>query len=236
MLAADATGAWLIGADRGTSYLTRVFSGPRAPREYRLEGNPRAVAVDHGAVWVVVQGARDNAVLRIDPATGKIMKRTHFPISSPIDTLTTGLGHVWVMGSSTAMLYRINPRTAHVTGQVDLGQRAGRPVVVLDRLQVSLTDSGGQTAYVDPRKVRHPLKLPCCAPGRGSGTETNGSGWSYDGPTGTVVRWSEHVPYNQTAVIHVADPPLYGGPCLTSIAAGAGAIWVTTGVGDSYHC
>ena len=65
-------GAWLVGVDeRGRSYLTRVFSGPRGKREYRLEDEPRAVAVGYGAVWVVVRGARDNQVLRIDPATGE---------------------------------------------------------------------------------------------------------------------------------------------------------------------
>ena len=66
---------------RGRSYLTRVFSGIRGKREYRLEDEPRAVAVGYGAVWVVVHGARDNQVLRIDPATGKVTKRTHFPSS-----------------------------------------------------------------------------------------------------------------------------------------------------------
>ena len=38
-------------------HLTRVFSGPRGKREYRLQDEPRAVAVGYGAVWVVVRGA-----------------------------------------------------------------------------------------------------------------------------------------------------------------------------------
>ena len=82
VLAADTAGAWLVGVDaRGRSYLTRVFSGPRGKREYRLQDEPRAVAVGYGAVWVVVRGARDNQLLRIDPATGKVTKRTRFPAS-----------------------------------------------------------------------------------------------------------------------------------------------------------
>ena len=71
VLAADTAGAWLIGVDaRGRFYLTRVFSGPRGKREYRLRDEPRAVAVGYGAVWVIVHGARDSELLRIDRATG----------------------------------------------------------------------------------------------------------------------------------------------------------------------
>jgi Protein kinase domain len=118
VLAADTAGAWLVGDDvRGRSYLTRVFSGPRGKREYRLQDEPRAVAVGYGGVWVIVHGARDSQLLRIDRATGKVTKRTRFPNSSPIDGLAAGLGSVWVVASSTGTLYRINPRSARVTGR-----------------------------------------------------------------------------------------------------------------------
>ena len=75
-----------------------------------------------------LRGARDNQVLRIDPATGEVTERTHFPTSSPIDGLAVGLGGVWVVASSTAMLYRINPRSAAVTGRSSTSEtRAARP-------------------------------------------------------------------------------------------------------------
>jgi len=40
----------------------------------------------------------------------------------------------------------------------------------------------------------------------------------------------------QTAFIHVTDPPFYGGLFLTSITAGAGAVWVTIAANNNYHC
>ena len=43
-------------------------------------------------------------------------------------------------------------------------------------------------------------------------------------------------PIKQTANIHVTDPPFYDGLCLTSIAAGAGAVWVTVAANVNYHC
>lgn len=162
VLAADTGGVWLIGVDqRRRSFLTRVFSGPRAKREYTLEDEPRAVAVGYRLVWVVTRGARSNHVLGIDPATGEVTKRTNFPSSSPIDGLTVGLGNVWVVASSTGRLYRIDPRSARVTGRLDLLGHAARPVVVLGAIWVGLSDSGGGTVTVDPRTL-NASHLDCC--------------------------------------------------------------------------
>jgi hypothetical protein len=235
VLAADAAGAWLIGVDpRGRSHLTRVFSGPRGKREYPLEDEPRAVAVGYGAVWVVTRGARSNQVLGIDPATGKVTKRIRFHHSNRIDGLTAGLGSVWVVASSTATLHRIDPRSAAVTGRIDLGKRGARPEVVLGAIWVGLSDLGGGTIVVDPRtlNVSH---LGCCPQERGYFTAGHGSIWTYDSPTGTVERWDGQT-HQEASNIDVTDPPFYNGLCLTSIAAGAGAIWVTVAANLNYHC
>ena len=62
-----------------------------------------------------------------------------------------------------------------------------------------------------------------------------GSIWTYDTPTGTVVRWDGR-PIKGASDIHVTDPPYYGGLCLTSLAAGAGAVWVTVAANVNYDC
>jgi hypothetical protein len=49
------------------------------------------------------------------------------------------------------------------------------------------------------------------------------------------VRWNPQT-YQQTAFIHLTDPPFYGGLCLTSIAAGANAVWVTVGESVNFRC
>jgi Protein kinase domain len=226
VLAADTGGAWLIGVDqRGRSHLTRVFSGLRGKREYPLEDEPRAVAVGYGAVWVVTRGAHSNQVLGIDPATGKVTKRIRFQRSNRIDALTAGLGGLWAVASSSAMLYRIDPRSAAVTGRIDLGERAARPVVVLGSIWVGLPDSRGDTVVVDPRTL-YVYHLGCCAPELGYFTAGHGSIWTYNIPTGSVVRFDGQT-HQPAANVRVADPPFADGPCLTSIAAGAGAVWVT---------
>src|SRR5204862_484130 len=94
-----------------------------------------------------------NTLVRIDPGTnqaGGSIIRKRFPTSSRIDALTAGLGSVWVGSSSTATLYRIDPRSRRVTGSVDLGERAARPEVVLGSIWVGLADSGGDTVIVRP--------------------------------------------------------------------------------------
>jgi len=235
VLAADAGGAWLIGVDqRGRSHLTRVFSGPRGKREYPLEDEPRAVAVGYGAVWVVTRGARSNQVLGVDPATGKITKRIRFHHSNRIDGLTAGLGGIWAVASSTAMLYRIDPRSARVTQRIDLGRRAARPEVVLGAIWVGLSDSRGDTVIVYPRTL-NVFHLGCCPPESGYFTAGKDSIWMYDSPTGTVERWDGQT-HQEVFNIDVTDPPFHKGLCLTSIAAGAGAIWVTVAADPNYRC
>jgi protein kinase-like protein len=241
VLAADRGGAWLVGVDlRGRALLTRILTEGRGKRVYVLDHEPRAVGVGYGAVWVVLRDARDSQVLRIDPDTGEVDKRTRFSASSPIDGLAVGLGSVWVVASSTGMLYRIDPRSAHVTGRVDLLAhdllaRAARPVVALGSIWVGLSDSGGGTRVVDPRTLSVRLYLDCCPLEWGYFTAGFGSVWLYDMPTGNVVRWDGQT-HDSDSVVHLTDPPFYKGMCLTSIAAGAGAVWVTVAANLNYHC
>ena len=48
----------------------------------------------------------------------------------------------------------------------------------------------------------------------------------FDNASGTVVRWGDDWEVERSIRV-VAVPPSAGGPCLSSIAAGAGALWVT---------
>jgi serine/threonine-protein kinase len=237
VLAADSDGAWLVGVDgRGRSLLTRVLSGARATHSYRLDREPRAVAAGAGAVWVLGAGLRDYQVLRVDPATGEVTARTRFPASSRIASLDVGLGRVWVVSSSTAVLYRIHPRLAAVTGRVDLGQRAGRPEVHFGIVEVGVSDAGGLALVIDPRTLSVGVREPFALEEGYDEDEGHGSVWGIDWPAGTVNRFDFDGDYSIDEVIAVAHPPKYGGPCLTSLAVGAGAVWVTVAPSASRTC
>jgi hypothetical protein len=228
VLAADEAGAWIVGVDgRGAGFLTRVLSGRGGKREYRLDVKPIGVAVHGRAVWVLARGSRRDQLLRVDPASGVVRARTRFPGSARLDSLTAGLGSVWVVGSASAILYRVEPRSATVTGRIDLGEPlAGRPGVRFGRIWVGVAD---ETAIVDPRSL-DVARLPCCPVEEGSSATGFGSTWVVHRPTGEVVRWSGTT-LQRVASVRLADSPFSGGPCLTSIAAGAGAVWVTVASG-----
>jgi YVTN family beta-propeller protein len=189
VLAADARGAWLVGVDeRGRSGLVRVLARGGGTRKYLLDHEPRAVAVGENAVWVLARGTREHQVLRIDPPTGEVTARTRFRASPGIDSLDVGLGAVWVVSSSSAVLYRIDPRSAAKTGQIDLGQRAGRPNVRFGAVWVGVSDYGLGTLVVDPRRLGF-TALGCCPLSGGYDTATGyGSIWYFDRSTGAVVR------------------------------------------------
>jgi Protein kinase domain len=242
VLAADEDGSWIVGLDdRSRPVLTSVLSGVSTTRDYRLDREPRAVAVGEGAVWVLVAGKRDYQVLRIDPSSGEVTARTRLRASARLSSLGVGLGQVWAMSSPTAVLYRIHPRSMEVTGRVDLGDRAGRPVVEHGAVFVGLSDSGGISLTVDPRTLEIVTWQPCCDP-LGNGydeVEGHGSTWLHDPTAGTVHRFAfnRQLGYSLDEAIAVTEPPRFnGGPCLTSIVTTADAVWVTLGYSTNLAC
>ena len=239
VLAADEDGAWIVGLDgRGRPVLTRVLTGAPTPRDYFLDREPRAVVADEGAVWVLGAGRRDNQVLRVDPTTGEVTARARFPASARLSSLGVGLGRVWAMSSSTAVLYRIDPRSAAVTGRVDLGQRASRPSIEPGVIAVGVSPSG--TLTVDPRTLEVVTWQGCCDLAEGYDTVFgHGSEWGYDWDSGTVNRFAFNrvTGYSLDEAIAVTEPPRYnGGPCITSIATTADAVWVTLGYSTNSAC
>ncbi len=234
VLDADEAGAWLVGVDGGgDGFLTRVLRGNGGKREYRVDVEPKAVAIGEGAVWLLGVGSRGNQVLRVDPATGGVTARVRFPASAQIDSLTLGPQAVWVVASSSATLYRIDPRSAKVTGHRDIGERAGRPNFRFGYVWVGVSDGGGDTVLVDARTLMIVAHLGCCALDVGSNASGYGSIWMADSQTGEVVRFDGETK-QIVDTIAVTDAPAWGGPCMTSIAAGAGGVWVTAA--PAYAC
>jgi streptogramin lyase len=160
--------------------------------------------------------------------------KARFPASARVDSLAVGFGDVWVVSSSTATLYRVDPRLTAVD-HVDLGRSAGRPAAVFGAIWITLADRGGDTLLVNPRTlgVQEDLGSPqgSTVPEVGA----FGSVWDYDARRGTVERWNPST-YQLHQLIPVTHPPFYYGSCLTSIAAGADAVWVTLAPAVNYAC
>jgi len=231
-LAADRDGAWIAGVDQtGASYLTSVRRGG-AKRDYRLDVEPKGVAVGEGAVWVL--GSRHgDQLLRVDPRTGAIAGRKRFPAATVVNSVTAGLRAVWVAGSSPELLYSIDPRRLAIRGRVPVGKGASRPVLRYGDVWIGA--SPGTTLIVDPISLKIRGSLTCCPPEEGSSSAGFGSTWMISWPTGGIVRFDADT-RQVAATIHLTDSAMYGGPCETSIAAGAGAVWVTVSPSGGYSC
>jgi Protein kinase domain len=225
-LAADRSGAWIVGVDKRGPVLMLIPRGG-GPRRFPLGGHPLAVATGNHAVWVLVHGRRNDRLLRFDPATSRKTVEHRFPLSSGVDTLTFGFRDLWLVGSRTAILYRVDPRSGSVRHS-DLGQTAGRPVAMAGDVWVNLSDYGGFTMPVDPRTLSGVANYAGVIGPRGTvgadAVGAFGSVWTYDVPSGAVDRWH---PPSQVADITVTHAPYFDGNCMTSMAATGSAIWVT---------
>ena len=237
VLAADSSGAWFVN---GVGYyvkplLTHVLAGGGGKREYPLDLTPTGVAVGEGAVWVVGHRERDHQVVRIDPSTGRVTARTRFPARSRVDSIAFGYGAVWVMSSSTATLYRIDPRSARRTGSVVVGRSpATRPQIMPfgNDISVRLTEGGGTDVSVDPSKLTPFRQGHYGPPDWGEYRGDLEALWWYDWPSGTVDR--QEAANGPIRTIHVTESqPEAGGPCLTSITIGSGSLWVTAAAGQA---
>jgi hypothetical protein len=193
----------------------RFRSGDGEPLVYRLDREPRAVAAAYGAVWVAVRRGRDSQLLRIDPATGDTRRRLSFPHTAPIDSLAVGLGYVWAVSSSGRRLYRVDPSRARIAAVDVSGDRIPRPFVARGLVWAGLS-------VYEPDAL---VEVACCSRERAGSTGGFGSPWTFDNASGTVVRWRDDREIERSIRV-AALPPSLGGPCMTAIAAGAGAVWV----------
>jgi len=108
--------------------------------------------------------------------------------------------------------------------------------VVLGSIWVRVNSVGGHVNIVDPRTLQIVGILGGGSP-EGQVYDTGGYGsiWDYDPPSGTVVRWDGQT-HQVASDIRVTAPPAFDGQCLTSLAAGAGAVWVTVAASIYFHC
>jgi sugar lactone lactonase YvrE len=212
----------------GNYFLTRILAGARGKREYRLDSNPLAVAVGAGAVWVLTRTDRGNAVLAIDPDTGAVTETTPLP-TFLASSLAVGGRRVWVASADGADFFRIDPRSASVTGRRDLGECAGPPAFGFGSVWMCVCNPGSSMLRIDPRTLRDSLARNSVPAQNGGFTAGADFLWWHDNPSGTVMRFA---PSNGrlSATIRVTPTPPApegGGLFTTAIAAGAGSVWVT---------
>lgn len=95
--------------------LLTFFAGPSAATQI---GSPTfGLATGGGSVWVGGLGSGD--VIRVDPATGKILKR--ITVGARVFNLAAAPGAVWAIDNALSTAVRIDTKTGNVTERVPVG-------------------------------------------------------------------------------------------------------------------
>lgn len=208
---------------------------------FPVGGNPSSVAVSAGAVWAL--NSDDQTVTRIDLSSH--LERTYGTAGIPVD-LAAGDGSVWVVNAATtsaptaypgapppfpepASVSRIDPVSAlTLANPIPLPRASasappGSYQIAIGPQGVWVIDADGSVSRIDPARNRvvqtiHDVNVSAIASGP-EGTwaiEQNTS-------TGSIVQLTA----DRGAVRHVPIPAGQLATSLSSIAVGAGAVWVT---------
>ena len=124
------------------------------------------------------------------PTTGKVTATTPLPEASEgADGIAVGANHVWVTVSQRADLYRLDARTARVTGHRDLGALSSLPVVGYGAVWICVANPGSTMLRVDQRTMRDTLAINSIPGDGGRFSAGYGSMWRHDIPNGGVLRF-----------------------------------------------
>ncbi|RNL79595.1 PQQ-binding-like beta-propeller repeat protein [Nocardioides marmorisolisilvae] len=136
---------WAVGADSST--LARVVSGSRitATLTAAIGSTPLRIAAGENALWVTSFG--DGSLLKIDPATAKVLTTT--PMGAGAEGVTTGLGFVWVVAQDAGLLLKVRPSDAKVVQRIDVGVGARLVATSADAVWVSQFRTS-QVLRIDP--------------------------------------------------------------------------------------
>ncbi len=132
--------AWASNAGDGT--VSRISRG-KVVRTLRLGGEPNGLTAYRGSLYVTDH--RGGRVLRVDPATNRVVGQVALPGADWV----TGLGGSLYVSQETDVVTRLDARTLRVTGRVSVGRNPLGSAVVRGRLWVPCIDAG-TVVVVDP--------------------------------------------------------------------------------------
>jgi len=169
-----------------------------------------------GSVWAPSCG--DHALLRIDPATGKILAKIAADPANSEGGITVGAGSVWLVTKPSALV-RIDPQTNTVAATIQLPSGSENPLFSDGFVWVSSFEHN-QLLKVDPASGTIVSTIPV---GRKPRFLTAGAGsiWTLNQGDGTISRVEEQS--GKVLATIACGIPGGGG----EITFGAGSVWAT---------
>lgn len=139
------------GSPRGLAYANGELFVATSSRIYRIDANsgierarfaapssssPQGIAWSDGRLWVASRGTNDE-VIELNPNTGSVLNRFAAPGSNPRG-MTFHDGSLWLLDSTTDLLYRISPANGAVlsTTPIPMGNPRGLTVFNGELIQV----------------------------------------------------------------------------------------------------
>jgi len=169
-----------------------------------------------GSVWAPSCG--DHAVLRIDPATGKVLAKIAADPANSEGGITVGAGSVWIV-TKPSSLVRIDPKTNAVTATIQLPSGSENPLFSEGFVWVSSFEHNA-LLKVDPASGTVVRTIPV-GPKPRFLTAGAGSIWTLNQGDGTISR----VEAQSGKVSATIACGIQGGG--GEITFGAGSVWAT---------
>jgi virginiamycin B lyase len=174
------------------------------------------LAAGAGAVWVA--SSSDNSVSRIDPATDRV--DATIDVGRQPSGIAVAAGSLWVANALDDTVSRIDPARNHVVATIPIpGQGSAFSLAAAGG---SVWVSGNHGLYrIDPAG-NHVTKVDVCC-----GEVAAGAGglWMANGMDGAVLRLD---PASGRVLARIPVPPAAAPEGPFHIAAGGGAVWVTS--------
>jgi YVTN family beta-propeller protein len=195
--------------------------GPEVDGTTDVAGQPLALVVSDGVVWVSSPGA--DSVTRLDGEDG-------LPLGDPIPVgdrptgIRTGAGYVWVANSGDDTVSRLDQETGEARGQIAVGDRPAGVAVGEGSVWVTNVDSN-TVSRLDPHSAR---VVQTIRVGRAPADVDVGEGgvWVTNSGDGTVSRIA---PGNG----EVVGDPIPVGARPRGIATIGGSVWVANALDGS---
>jgi YVTN family beta-propeller protein len=147
--APDADAVWVAARTQSGGLVARIDATSNQVHHptVRLPYPPTGLAItpDGRRVWVA--SAADQAIRRIDPGAGRVVKRIELP--QVPDQVAYGDGAVWVTSTKGNAVLRINPTTSKVE-PIPVGNGPGGIAFGADRVWVANSQDGTVSA-IDPQ-------------------------------------------------------------------------------------
>lgn len=108
-------------------------------------------AVGGGSVWRFGKAHDVEGVHRFDPGTGKCVATVSLKPRKGSNSLTYGLGSLWVLNEHDGILVRIDPATNQVSAMIELGKGFWQDLKIADGAVWAMGVENGKVERVDPQ-------------------------------------------------------------------------------------